>query len=59
VKGCENRQKAKIIDIYYSGVFSALGKWIENPDTISAEDLLALIRNLFSSWFWPELTKGC
>lgn len=55
---CENK-KHVIMDIYYSGVFSALSEWIRNPDVISAEELLELIKKLFSVWYWPELMDIC
>lgn len=55
---CENK-KHVIMDIYYSGVFSALSEWIQNPDVISAEELLELIKKLFSVWYWPELMDIC
>ncbi|QBE98214.1 hypothetical protein PMF13cell1_03780 [Blautia producta] len=29
-----------VMTIYFSGVFSALGKWIENPENMSEEQIL-------------------
>ena len=44
-----------VMTIYLSGVFSALGKWIENPENMSEEQMLDIIRNLFEKWFISEI----
>ncbi len=44
-----------VINIYYSGVFAALGEWMKRPDAITEEHLLDIVRELFTTWFIPEL----
>lgn len=51
----ENKRKI-IMDIYYSGVFSALGEWIQNPGDVSTEEFLEIIKNLFITWYYPACT---
>nr|WP_300324538.1 TetR/AcrR family transcriptional regulator [uncultured Anaerostipes sp.] len=46
-----------IMNIYFSGIFSAIAAQIQNPNLISDDDLLSIIRDLFTKWYWPEVTS--
>ncbi len=52
----ENGQRMRcVMDIYFSGVFSAIANWIDCPADMSEKEMLALVRNLFESWFVPQI----
>lgn len=46
-----------IMEVYYTGIFSAIATHLQNPNKISDEELLEILKSLFSNWFWPEITK--
>lgn len=49
------RNKA-VMNIYLTGIFSALAAQVQNPKSISDEELLEIIQRLFTQWYWPEVT---
>ncbi len=46
-----------VMNIYLTGIFTALTAQVQNPKSISDEELLAIIQRLFTQWYWPEITK--
>lgn len=46
-----------IMNIYFSGVFSALAAHLQHPEFLPDDELLAVIRSLFTDWYWPAITK--
>ncbi len=44
-----------IMTIYFSGVFSALADWINDPKSITEDDLLSIVSSLFETWFVPQI----
>ncbi|AQP41298.1 transcriptional regulator [Streptococcus gallolyticus] len=45
-----------VMNIYLTGIFSALAAQVKNPKSISDEELLGITRRLFTLWYWPEVT---
>ncbi len=50
------RNKA-VMNIYLTGIFSALAAQVQNSKSISDEELLGIIQRLFTQWYWPEVTE--
>jgi AcrR family transcriptional regulator len=46
-----------IMDIYFTGIFSAMDEHLQHPDVISDDELLAIIRSLFTDWYWPSISN--
>lgn len=46
-----------IMEVYYTGIFSAIATHLQNPNKISDEELFDILKSLFANWFWPEITK--
>ncbi len=43
--------------IYFTGIFSALAQWMNDPESITEAALLDLIRDLFERWFVPNMKE--
>jgi len=43
--------------IYFSGIFSAIGAWLNDPAAITEEELFHIIRQLAEKWFGPQLLQ--
>ena len=46
-----------IMDIYFNGIFSAIIHQLQHPQEMSDEELLMIIRELFTKWYWPALSN--
>ena len=46
-----------IMDIYFNGIFSAIIHQLQYPQEMSDEELLMIIRELFTKWYWPALSN--
>lgn len=46
-----------IMDIYFNGIFSAIVHQIQHPGEMSDEELLTIIKELFTKWYWPTLSN--
>lgn len=49
-------KKKAMTDMFFSSVFSAMANHIQNPKTLTDEDLLDIIQKLFIDWYWPQMT---
>lgn len=46
-----------IMDIYFNGIFHAIIHHIQHPGELSDEELLTIIKDLFTKWYWPALSN--
>lgn len=46
-----------IMEAYFTGVFSAIAMHLKNPDKLSDDELAILLQDLFTHWFWPEVSE--
>lgn len=45
------------LDIYLTGIFSAIYSWLKRPDDVNTKELKIIITHLFQRWYWPEMTS--
>ncbi len=48
---------AVTVNIYLSGVFAAMADWLKDPASISEDELLSIIQELFESWVLPLMNE--
>ncbi len=53
----DDPRPAVTVNIYLSGVFAAMADWLRDPSTISEEELLSIIQELFESWVMPLMNS--
>ncbi len=51
--------KIKVIkDMYFSGIFHVISIHLQDPSTLSDEDLLDIVQGLFDRWYRPEIQSS-
>ncbi len=48
-------RNAVIMDIYFTGVFHAVANQLQHPDLLTDDELMAILRSLFTNWYWKEI----
>lgn len=47
-----------VMTIYFNGIFAAMLHHIRHPEEMSDQALLAIVRELFITWYWPALSRN-